>query len=123
MSIILSGHWHSDIESRGVYVRIFAVTVKSVNARSANNVIEFEVDDVKIGYASYWNNSWRPSHPTEFPFFCGTYTVLRPEEYSKWLQSISERTKYFYAFNAKIMKAEDTFRELETQDINFIISN
>jgi len=117
------GHWHSDIDSRGVYVPVCAVDGKSVNARSANNVIEFEVDDVKIGYASYWNNSWRPSHPMEIPSLCGTYSALCPEEYYRWIQSISEETKCFYACKAKIIKAEDTFREFETQDINFIISN
>lgn len=116
------GHWHSDIEARGVYVPICAVAGKKIIARSVNNVIEFEVDDAKIGHASYWNNFWRPSHPMEIPSLCGTYTVLQPEEYSKWMP-ISEETKYFYACNAKIMKAEDTFREFENQGINFIIKN
>jgi len=117
------GHWHSDFESRGVYVPVCTVDGKGVNARSANNVIEFEVDDVKIGYASYWNNYWRPSHPKELSSLCGTYTVLRPEEFLKWIQPISDETKYFYACNVKILKAEDTFREFETQEINFTIPN
>ncbi|GAB6146114.1 ATP-binding protein [Desulfocicer niacini] len=115
------GHWHSDFESRGVYVPVCAVEGRGVNARFANNVIEFEVDDVKIGYASYWNNYWRPSHPKELSSLCGTYTVLRSEEYFKRIQPISDETKYFYACNVKILKAEDTFREFETQDINFTI--
>ena len=116
------GHWHSDIESRGIYIPVCTVGGKNVRAIPANKVIEFEVDDVIIGHASYWNNCWRPSHPKEISSLCGTYTVLRPETYSKWVQPVSDETKYFYACNAKILKAEDTFREFEIQDINFTIS-
>ena len=117
------GHWHSDVEARGIYVPVCAISGKSVQAKSSENVIEFEIDSEKIGYASYWNNYWRPSHPMQLLSLYGTYTILKQTDYSKWIPSISKETKYFYTCNAKILKAEDSFREFETQEINFIISN
>jgi hypothetical protein len=46
---------------------------KNIQAKSANSFIEFEVDNLKIGYSSYWNNYWKPIHPKQLRSLCGTY--------------------------------------------------
>jgi len=117
------GHWHSDLEARGLYVPMCRETGKSIQATSAHDVIEFEVDNLKIGYSSYWNNYWYPIHPKQLRSLCGTYTILHQNHYSKWIATISEDTKYFYACKAIILSAENSYGEFETQDINFIISD
>jgi len=117
------GHWHSDLETRGLYVPICREKGKSILAKSAYDVVEFEVDNLKIGHASYWNNYWKPIHPKQLCSLCGTYTILHQEHYSKWITSISKDTKYFYVCKAIILSAENSYGEFETQEITFIISD
>ncbi|VAW66693.1 hypothetical protein MNBD_GAMMA09-2803, partial [hydrothermal vent metagenome] len=117
------GHWHLDLEARGLFVPICRVPGKNIQARSAHDVVEFEIDKSKIGYSSYWNNYWKPKHPRQLRSLCGTYTILNQEHYSKLITSISEGTKYFYTCKAIILSSESSYGEFDTQDINFIISD
>ena len=121
--VLRYGHWHSDLEARGLYVPISRAAGKSILAKSANEVIEFEVDNLKIGYSSYWNNYWKPIHPKQLRSLCGTYTTLRKERYSKWVPSLSAETRYFYTCKARILSSEESFKEFDIQDISFIISD
>ncbi len=119
--LIRYGHWHSDIESRGIYIPYCRIPNKSVMASTNNEVLEFQVDDINIGHASYWNNYWNPAHPKQIRSLCGTFTVIEPQYYSKLIPPITKNTQYFYTCKATILNAKEPHQEFEAREINFII--
>ncbi|GGG05883.1 hypothetical protein GCM10010995_24250 [Cysteiniphilum litorale] len=63
------GHWHSDLESRGLYIPKCNIVDKKVVGSSADGFFNYVVDGVKIGFSSFWYNNWNLFIPKEFVLF------------------------------------------------------
>lgn len=56
------GHWHSELESRGIYCPVLWNESDKVVMRYADNRIEFVCDEYKVAEFKYANNNWQPSY-------------------------------------------------------------
>ncbi len=114
------GHWHSDLESRGLYIPRCDKEDKKVIGYSRGDLFIYSVDDVEIGFSSFWYNQWQPVHPKELRSPCGTFTAVDKKKYTKWHKH-DEMQKQLYICNAKVLRSEDSYREHNAEDFEFFI--
>ena len=116
------GHWHSDVESRGLYVPKCNIDGKKVTGSTTDGLFCYTVDDIKIGFSSFWYNQWQSIHPKGIRSLCGSYTVVNKEKIGEWLNLSSTQKKIFYVCKAKLLTSEDNFRDFNEQELEFVIS-
>ncbi|MGI2171088.1 hypothetical protein ACROAE_13025 [Shewanella sp. MF05960] len=117
------GHWHSDLESRGLYVPKCNICGMKITGLSIDGLFCYSVDNIGIGFSSYWYNDWQPAHPKGIRSFCGSYTAVQKDRYAKWLQVDSDKKKNLYSCKVKILSSKDTFREHEVEELTFTIDS
>ena len=117
------GHFHNDLESRGLYVPKCFIDGKSILGKSENGYFYYSIDGLTVGYSSYWNNNWKPIHPNDIRSLCGTYTALKKAHYSKWFPSIVKKKKQFYVCKASILTSKEIYKNFDVQEIKFTISD
>lgn len=115
------GHWHSDLEARGFYVPNCNIDGKKVVGSTTDGLFYYAIDDIKIGFSSFWFNQWKPIHPKELRSLCGTFTAVEKDKYSIWYKN-EDMTKCLYICHVKILRSEDSYREFDIEDHNFSIS-
>ncbi|MGJ8645786.1 MAG: ATP-binding protein [Marinomonas colpomeniae] len=115
------GHWHSDLESRGIYIPQCTIDSKGIIGAPSDGLFCYYIDDVKIGFSSFWYNYWQPIHPKGVRSLCGSYTAVSKEEVSEWLDLSEVQCKSYYACKATLLTFEDFSREFRKQNIEFIV--
>jgi hypothetical protein len=115
------GHWYSDLETRGLYLPKCNIDGKNITGSTYDGVYCYYIDNIKIGFSSFWYNEWRPIHPKELRSICGTFTAVENNMYSKWYKN-EDMTKCLYICRAKILRSEDSYREFDIENIDFCIS-
>lgn len=115
------GHWHSDLESRGLYIPKCTIEGKKIIGSSADSLFFYSVDGAKVGFSSFWYNYWQPIHPKGIRSLCGSYTVASKERMGDWLSLSSTQHKSYYVCKAKVVTSEDDYREYNQQKIEFVI--
>ena len=113
------GAWHSDLESRGLYVPKCIISGKTVLGMSKNGYFNYLVDGLIIGYSSYWNNNWQATHLKNIRSLCGVFTAVKKASYARWLQPA---THHFYTCKVSIIKRENSYSDFNVQEVKFIIS-
>lgn len=115
------GHWHSDLESRGLHVPKCNIDDKKIIGSSYDGLFYYSVDDDKVGFSSFWYNDWQPSHPKGVHSLCGSYTAVTRGKIEKWLSLGGTEHKGSYICKAVVLTSEDSFREFNQQEIEFVI--
>ncbi|MGJ3502124.1 hypothetical protein, partial [Piscirickettsia salmonis] len=115
------GHWHSDLESRGVYVPNRNTGNQDINGFSSNGFFCYSVEDVTIGYSSFWYNGWKPAHFKALSSLCGTYTAINKANYSDCFESISGDEKLIYICEAVVLSSKNSYNEHEVEKLKFTI--
>ena len=115
-------YWHGDLYSRGLYVPKCFINKKTILGKSKNGDFYYTVDGSTVGYSSYWNNNWKPTHPKDIPSLCGTYTALKDAYYTKCLPSIEKLTKQFYICEASILSSNEIHNPFNVKELKFVIS-
>ena len=116
------GHWHSDMESRGLYVPKCNIDNKKVIGKTSNGAFCYYVNQSKIGFSSYWFTNWQHKHPKGIRSLCGSSTVVYKDNQSVWSNEQGSKVNYVYVCKAKILTSEDSYREFNEHDIDFIIN-
>ena len=115
------GHWHSDLETRGLYLPKCITDGKNITGSTYDGVYCYYIDNIKIGFSSFWYNEWRPIHPKELRSLCGTFTAVEKDKYSMWYKN-EDMIKCLYICRAKILRSEDSYREFDIENHDFSIS-
>ncbi|NDV25960.1 hypothetical protein [Desulfovibrio sp. JC010] len=79
------GHWHSDIETRGIYVPVLSTIESELIGTCEGHHINFNHDGNTIGHCGYWNVNWDVAYPQGFGPNCGTYTLLNKDHLKTWV--------------------------------------
>jgi len=116
------GHWHSDMEARGLYIPKCDVDGKKVVGSTTNGLFCYYIGQSKIGFSSFWFNQWKPIHPKGIRSLCGSFTVANKENVSAWLNVRGSQFSSVYICKAKVLTSEDDFREFNEQEIVFVIN-
>lgn len=115
------GHWYSDLESRGIYVPKCNIEGKNVVGSSSEGLLCYTVDDIKIGFSSFWYNQWQPIHPRGLRSLCGTLTAVEKNKYPKWLQH-EEKNDQVFICKATVLQSEYSYKEFESETHEFRVS-
>jgi len=115
------GHWHSDLESRGIHVPISSIDDVKISTSSKDGVLLFAANETIIAYASFWNNHWKPIHPIGVRSLCGTCTVANKETTSVWSDD-SEALKSIYIINATVLTSEHSYGEYNSEEYAFHVT-
>lgn len=113
------GHWHSDLETRGIYIPMCTVDGKKTIGYSANGLFCYDVDNARIGFSSFWYNYWQPIHPKGINSLCGSYTAVIRENIEKWINTAIISQKSFYACKAVVLTSDSDYKEYDQQVIEF----
>ncbi len=108
------GHWHSDLESRGLYVPNCNIDGEDVTGASKDGIFSYSVDDTKVGFSSFWYNNWKPSHPKGIRSLCGTFTAVEKNKLHNWWQPDKKREQLFVC-KATTLLSEESYREFESE--------
>jgi hypothetical protein len=115
------GHWHSDLEARGLYLPKCIVDGKTITGVTYDGVYCYYIDNIKIGASSFWYNDWRPIHPKELRSLCGTFTSVERAKYSLWHKS-EDVIKHLYTCRARILRSEGFHREFDIENHEFRVT-
>ncbi|OOZ12184.1 hypothetical protein [Solemya velum gill symbiont] len=116
------GHWHSDMESRGLYVPKSNIDNKEIIGRTDECNFCYFVDDSKVGDSTFWFTDWQPNHPKGIRSFCGTATEIYNDKLSKWHSDSDSLVNCVYFCSVKILSSEDSYRDFDEQELDFIIT-
>jgi hypothetical protein len=116
------GHWHSDMEARGLYVPKSDIEDKKIVGKTTDGAFCYYVDELKIGFSSYWFTSWQPNHPKDIRSLCGSLTVVNKDNVSVWSNVLASQFNSVYICKAKVLTSEDDFREFNMQEIDVVIN-
>ncbi len=115
------GHWYSDLETRGLYLPLCDIDGKNIIGSTCDGVYCYYIDDIKIGFSSFWYNDWQPNHPKELKSLCGTFTAVEKDKYSMWYKN-EAMIKCVYICHAKVLKSKDSYRKFDIENHDFSIS-
>ena len=115
------GHWHSDLETRGLYLPKCIADGKNITGSTCDGVYCYYIDNIKIGKSSFWHNEWQPVHPKELRSLCGTFTSVERAKYSLWYKN-EDMIKCVYACRARILRSENRHREFDIENHEFRVA-
>lgn len=115
------GHWHSDLESRGLYIPKCTIDNKKITGSSYNGLFYYFVGSATIGFSSFWYNNWQPTHPKGVRSLCGTYTAVSKEKLGVWSSLVDTQQKQFYICNATVLSSEESYKEYNQHEFNFLV--
>lgn len=116
------GHWYSDLESRGLYTPNHSKVGKKITGSSFDGLFCYSIDDVKVGFSSFWYNYWQPVHPKGIRSLCGTSTVVHKDKVIELFSSSDSYNKGRFFCKALVIKSEDEFREYDQYEFDFWVS-
>lgn len=115
------GHWHSDLESRGLYIPRCTLDDKNIIGSSSSGLYYYNVDGANIGFSAFWYNDWQSIHPKGIRSLCGSYTAVSKEKLGAWLGLSAINDESIYLCQAIVLKSEDNYRDYQKQVINFFV--
>ncbi|GIC28430.1 hypothetical protein VCSRO53_3591 [Vibrio cholerae] len=115
------GHWHSDLESRGLYTPKCNIAGKKIIGSSSGSRFGYFVGDDNIGFSSFWYNDWQPIHPKGVRSLCGSFTAVNRDKIGKWLNLSVGRQKSYYVCTAVVLTSEDSFRDYDQHVFSFSV--
>lgn len=115
------GHWHSDIESRGLYVPLHFGDNNKIHAQSSKGVLNIHFGPDFIGNLGYWHYKWSPVHPKPLKSFCGSYTLLDKTKYHKWVSPDLLNNEWSCLCEVKHLRREYGYSEFSVSDIKLLV--
>jgi hypothetical protein len=115
------GHWHSDLETRGLYLPKCIADGKNITGSTYDGVYCYYIDDIKIGASSFWYNDWQPIHPNELRSLCGSFTSVERDKYSLWHKN-EDMINGLYICSVRILRSEGFYREFDIESHEFHIA-
>jgi len=112
------GHWHSEIESRGVFSPIPFDDEKVIKMSLANQSVEYRCDGKKIAEYKFANNNWRPSYHKDTKPNVITYLMLDTVNRGYCIPRIDKES--FYC-EIKVFTSDDSSSDYESTKLEFII--
>lgn len=116
------GHWHSDMESRGLYVPKCDIDDKKLIGKTTDGEFCYYVDESKIGFSSFWFSEWQPKHPKGIRALCGSSTVIHKDKLGDWYNEKESMAGFVYVCKAKVLSSEDSYRDFDEQELSFMIT-
>lgn len=116
------GHWHSDLETRGIYVPVCFDDNKKLIASSCEGSLNYFVDGVNVGFSIFWYNDWQPTHPFEIRSLCGSYTVVNKEQSKELLGTEELKKSSYYLCKATLITSDDYLGKFNKEEISFWFS-
>ncbi|MEJ6079154.1 ATP-binding protein [Vibrio sp. 1-Bac 57] len=117
------GHWHSDLESRGLYIPKCTLDDKKIIGSSSNGLYCYTIAGTTIGFSGFWYNNWQAIHPKGVRSLCGSYTAISKEKLGEWSSQIDTQDTSRYICNAIILSSEESYREHNQQELNFFVGD
>lgn len=112
------GHWHSEIDSRGVYCPISFDEDTKITMSYVENCLQFLCSDNKIAYFKYANNNWQPSYNR----FGGANTItalmLEKENRKAWCIPTGNEV---YRCRVKVFKREKSYSKFEKEEYEILL--
>lgn len=115
------GHWHSDLEGRGIYIPLTYAEHRSIKALPFGSELQFLIDEHMIGKMGYWNYHWAPIHPKELNSLCGTYTLLSLSSLEDWLHEKFAGLKQILICEISHIHRDSSYGAYKTSKILFTI--
>lgn len=115
------GHWHSDLESRGLYIPKCTIDGRKIVGSSSDGLFIYSVDGSKVGFSSFWYNYWQPIHPMGIRSLCGSYTAVSKERIEEWHKSNEDEQQSCYLCKAILLTSEDSFRNYDQKVFEFSV--
>jgi hypothetical protein len=81
------GHWHSEIDSRGVFAPVNLSKEQEVYYSLKGNNIVFTLGESEIAKYGFWNNNWQPSYNSNLNPHSATYTLLNSKNKPLWIEN------------------------------------
>lgn len=118
------GHWHSDMESRGLYVPKSNIDDIKVVGKANDGVFCYFVDQTQVGHSSFWYCHWHPSHPKGIKSLCGSYTVVEKDKLSILYvnEEVSGLLGCRYVCNVKVLYSKEVYREYDEKNYRFTVA-
>lgn len=118
------GHWHSDMESRGLYVPKSNIDDIKVVGKANEGVFCYFVDQTQVGHSSFWYSHWYPSHPKGIKSLCGSYTVAEKDKLSiiYMNEEVSGLLGCRYVCNVKVLYSKEVYREYDEKNYKFTVA-
>lgn len=116
------GHWHSDLETRGMYVPMCFDDNKKLVGSSCKGSLYYSVDGIELGFSTFWYNYWQPTHPLEIRSLCGSYTVVNKEQSKELLGSEEPQKTSYYLCKTILITSDDYFGKFNKKEISFWLS-
>lgn len=107
------GHWHSELESRGIYCPVLWNESDKVVMRYADKCIEFICDKYKIAEFKYTNNNWQPSYNRSGK--PNTISMLMLEKEHRKVWSNPTQNESFYC-KVRIFKKNESYSDYEMEE-------
>lgn len=104
-SYLFIRYWHSDLESRGLYIP------------------KCTLEGATIGFSGFWYNNWQPIHPKGVRSQCGSYTAISKEKLGEWSSQIDTQDANRYICNVIVLSSEESYSEYNQQELNFFVGD
>lgn len=116
------GHWHSDMEARGLYVPKSDIKDKRIVGKTVDGAFYYYADGSNIGFSEFWFAGWQPNHPKGIRSLCGSSTVIYNEKLGDWYSENESTVSFIYVCKAKVLSSTDSYRDFDEQELNFVIN-
>lgn len=116
------GHWHSDMEARGLYVPKSDIKDKRIVGKAVDGAFYYYADGSNIGFSEFWFAGWQPNHPKGIRSLCGSSTVIYNEKLGDWYSENESTVSFIYVCKAKVLSSTDSYRDFDEQELNFVIN-
>lgn len=116
------GHWHSDMETRGLYVPKSNLKDKRIVGKTVDGAFCYYLDGTKIGFSQFWYSGWQPIYPKGIRSLCGSSTVIDNERFGDWYRENDSLVSFVYVCKAKVLSSTDSYRDFDEQELSFVIT-
>lgn len=104
------GHWHSEVDSRGVFCPVIIENEKKLVMRNADNCLEFVYGDDIIAEFKYANNNWQPSYNRNST--PNTISILMFDKKNRKTWSEPTKDEAYYC-RIKVIKKKESYSDFE----------
>ena len=112
------GHWHSEIDSRGIYSPVsFDENIKFTMSY-VENCLQFVCSENKIAYFKYANNKWQPSYNKLGNSNTITALMLEKDNRKAWCLPTGNEV---YRCRVKAFKREESYSEFEIEEYETLL--
>jgi hypothetical protein len=107
------GHWHSEVDSRGIYCPVLWNENDKLVMRYTDNCIEFICKESKVAEFRYANNNWQPSYNKAGNSNTISMLMLEKEHKNIWTEQIECES---FRCQIRVFKKKESYSDFEMED-------